>query len=86
VFNVVQLCVVHLFNTAVKAVPVFSNLMTVCSPVGIYKNFGETTKSGTTFCSEIGVGFSLRNSDIHTHMDGSATLPRKQHYEALFLV
>jgi hypothetical protein len=70
-FNVIQLCVAHLFNTVVKAAPVFSGLMTLRNPVGIYKPFGETTNSGSTFSFEIGVGFSLPDSDIHTRTAAS---------------
>jgi hypothetical protein len=46
--------------------------MTECSPVGIYRLFGETTKSGIAFFSKIGVEFSLRNSE-QTHTDRSVT-------------
>jgi hypothetical protein len=45
--NVTQLCVARLFNPVVKAAPVSSWLMTVCSPVGVYQRFWETTASGS---------------------------------------
>ena len=65
-FNVIQLCVTHLFNAALKAAPVFSKLMTVYSLVGIYKILGDLQSPAHLSAPKLEWGF-LRNSDTHTH-------------------